>query len=88
MPRSRLWFGSFLNDPLPIGMTKMIERQVVVVVVVVVVVDLSIRSWLCSTQVDSSSKVNLQLIVNHLQIRLINQILGGIKVSNSFIIKI
>ena len=48
-------------------------------------VDLSIRSWLCSTQVGSSSAVNLQLDVNRLEIVLINLILGGIKVFNSFI---
>ena len=41
-------------------------------------VDLSIRSWLCSTQVGSSSAVNLQLDVNRLEIGLINLILGGI----------
>ena len=41
-------------------------------------VDLSIRSWLCSTQVGSSSAVNLQLAVNRLEIGLINLILGGI----------
>ena len=31
-------------------------------------VDPSIKSWLCSTQVDSSSAVNLRLDVNHLEI--------------------
>ena len=41
-------------------------------------VDLSIRSWLCSTQVGSSSAVNLRLGVNRLEIGLINLILGGV----------
>ena len=39
-------------------------------------VDLSIRSWLCSTQVGSSSAVNFRLGVNCLEIGLINLILG------------
>ena len=34
-------------------------------------VDISIRSWLCSTQVGSSSAVNLRLGVNRLEIGLI-----------------
>ena len=33
-------------------------------------VDLSTRSWLCSTQVGSSSAVNLRLGVNRLEIEL------------------
>ena len=37
-------------------------------------VDLSIRSWLCSTQVGSSLDVNLGLVVNCLEMRLINLI--------------
>ena len=37
-------------------------------------VDLSIRSWLCSTQVGSSFDVNLRLVVNRLEIGLINLI--------------
>ena len=41
-------------------------------------VDHSIRSWLCSTQVGISLDVNLQLVVYHLEIKLINLILGGI----------
>ena len=48
-------------------------------------VDRNIRSWLCSTQVDSSSDVNLWLVVNRLEIGLINLILGCILVSISFI---
>ena len=43
------------------------------------------RSWLCSTQVGSLSAVNLRLDVNRLEIGLINLILGGTQVSNSFI---
>ena len=41
-------------------------------------VDLCNRSWLCSIQVGSSSDVNLRLVVNRLEIRLIDLILGGI----------
>ena len=41
-------------------------------------VDLSIRSWLCSTQVGSSSAVNLQFICEPLRDRVINLILGGV----------
>ena len=42
-------------------------------------VDLSIRSWLCFTQVGSSLAVNLRLGVNRLEIdRVINLIFGGI----------
>ena len=47
-------------------------------------VDLSIRSWLCSSQVGSSLDVNLRLCVNRLEIGLINLILGSIQVSISF----
>ena len=42
-------------------------------------VDLNVWSWLCSIQVDSSSDVNLWLVVNSLENRLINMMLGGIK---------
>ena len=41
-------------------------------------IDFCIRSWLCSTQVGSSSDVILRLVVNRLEIGLINLILGGI----------
>ena len=44
-------------------------------------VDLSIGSWLCSIQVDSSSDVQHRLYVNHLE--MINMILGGMQVPNS-----
>ena len=40
-------------------------------------IDLSIRSWICSTEVGSLLDVNLRLIVNRLEIELINRILGG-----------
>ena len=40
--------------------------------------DLHLRSWFCSIKVDSSSVVNLKLLVNHIEIGLINLILGGI----------
>ena len=38
----------------------------------------TIRSWLCSTQVDNSLVGNLWLIVNRLEFGLINLILGSI----------
>ena len=41
-------------------------------------VDVSTRSWLCSTKVGSSLDVNLRFVVKRFEIRLINQILGGI----------
>ena len=48
-------------------------------------VDLSIRFWLCSTKIGSSSDVNLWLIVNRIEIGLINLTLRGLSKSNSFI---
>ena len=41
-------------------------------------VDLSIKTWLCSTKVGSSSAVNLRLDVNCLEIGFINLMLGRI----------
>ena len=41
-------------------------------------VDLSIRSWLCSTKVGSPSAVNLRFVCEPLRDRVINLILGGI----------
>ena len=41
-------------------------------------VDLCIRAWLCSTQVGSSSAVNLRFVCEPLRDRVINLILGGI----------
>ena len=41
-------------------------------------VDLSIRIWLCSIQVGSSSAVNLRFVCEPLRDRVINLILGGI----------
>ena len=40
-------------------------------------VDLSIRSWLCSTQEGSSSAVNLRFVCEPLIDRVINLIFGG-----------
>ena len=40
--------------------------------------DLSIRFWLCFTQVGSSLDLNIRLVVNRLEIGLTNLILGGI----------
>ena len=62
---------------------KMTERQERARICDDEAVDLSIRSWLCSTQVGSSSAVNLRFVCERFRDRVINLILGGIQVSNS-----